>query len=264
MFLSPRRLEDVFKASLQDVSKTSPRLLPDVLRDVFKTSSRRLKKFLQDVFKTSSRHVFKMPSRHLQRNNFSSSKTSSRCLKRCLHDVFKTSQEVFARRLQDVFKTSWNSKNCYTKTCWRRLKDVFKNKKCLLGSLTISYLSIITYQKYAKILVEKASALGRVTPHMSLSKIKILKNVFFSSQFSYCPLIWMCYSRIINKWIGRLQERCLRIIYGDKQSPIEELLEKDNSISIHDRNIQILAAEIYKVSKSISPPQITKLFAQRN
>ena len=89
-------------------------------------------------------------------------------------------------------------------------------------------------------------------------------NAFFNSQFSYCPLIWMCHSRIINKKINRLHERCLRIIYCDKQSSFEELLEKDRSISIYERNIQILATEMYKVSNGMPPPQITELFAQRN
>ena len=74
----------------------------------------------------------------------------------------------------------------------------------------------------------------------------------------------MCHSRIINKKINRLHERCLRIIYCDNQSSFEELLEKDNSVSIHDRNIQILATEMYKVSKNMSPPQITELFARKN
>ena len=58
----------------------------------------------------------------------------------------------------------------------------------------------------------KRYALGRVTPYMKLSKAKI----FFNSQFSCCLLIWMCHSRIINKKINRLHERCLRIIYCDK------------------------------------------------
>ena len=87
-------------------------------------------------------------------------------------------------------------------------------------------------------------------------------NAFFKSQFSYCPLIWMCHSRIINKKINRLRGKCLTIIYCDKQSSFEELLEKDRSI--HVRNIQILATEMCKVSKGMSPPQITKLFPRRN
>ena len=50
----------------------------------------------------------------------------------------------------------------------------------------------------------------------------------------------------------------------DKQSSFEELLVKDSSVSIHDRNIQILALEMYKVSQGMSHPQITELFTQRN
>ena len=46
------------------------------------------------------------------------------------------------------------------------------------------------------------------------------------------------------------------MIYCDKQSSFKELLEKDGSFSIHERNIQILATEMYKVSKCMSPLQI--------
>ena len=99
---------------------------------------------------------------------------------------------------------------------------------------------------------------------MNLSKRKILTNASFNSQFRYCPLIWMCHNRIINKKINRLHERCLWIIYGDKQSSFEKLLEKDSHVSIHKGNIQILATKMHKVSKGISPLQITVLFARRN
>ena len=90
---------------------------------------------LQDM---SSRHVCKTSSRRLQRTNFSSSKTSSRRLARgfqyvfkmSLQDVFKASsrrlQNVFARRLQDVLE---DLKLLH----WKRVKDVFKTNKYLLG-----------------------------------------------------------------------------------------------------------------------------------
>ena len=35
-------------------------------------------------------------------------------------------------------------------------------------------------------------------------------------------------------------------------------------MSIHESNIPILATEMYKVSKRMSPPQITELFKRRN
>ena len=42
------------------------------------------------------------------------------------------------------------------------------------------------------------------------------------------------------------------IIYNDKTSTFSELLEKDNSVSIHYRNIQPLALEMYNVANGMS------------
>ena len=73
----------------------------------------------------------------------------------------------------------------------------------------------------------KVCALARATSVMSLSKKRTLMNSFFKSQFNYCPLIWMCDSRENNSKINRLHESYSRIIYNDKQSSFNELLEKD-------------------------------------
>ena len=45
----------------------------------------------------------------------------------------------------------------------------------------------------------------------------------------------------------------MRIIYNDKQSSFIKLLEKDNSVSIHQRNLQILAIEMFKVGNRLPP-----------
>ena len=85
-------------------------------------------------------------------------------------------------------------------------------------------------------------------------------NAFFTSQFSYCPLIWMCHSRDNNRKINMLHERCLRIIYNDRQSSFDELLNKDSSVSIHIRNIQKLAIEMFKFYNGLSPPLMNNIF----
>ena len=89
-------------------------------------------------------------------------------------------------------------------------------------------------------------------------------NAFFKSQFSYCPIAQMCHSHANNGKINRLQERCFRIIYSDKQSSFETLLEKDGSVSIHNQNLQILSTEMYKIKNDLSPIIVAKLFEQRN
>ena len=56
----------------------------------------------------------------------------------------------------------------------------------------------------------------------------------------------------------------LGIIYNDKQSSLKELLEKQSFISIRERNIQMLATEMYKVSKNVSLPHMNEIFESRN
>ena len=84
----------------------------------------------------------------------------------------------------------------------------------------------------------KVSALSRIFPFMNLTKRRLLMNSFFSSQFSYCPLIWMCHSRTVNHKINKLHERCLRIIYSDKKPSFKELLENAKPTSPSDKNVQ--------------------------
>ena len=67
----------------------------------------------------------------------------------------------------------------------------------------------------------------------------------------------MCHDRTTNRKITRFRERCLRIIYNDKQSSLKMLLEKDSSVSIHERNTQFLDTKIYKVSNGLSSQSAT-------
>ena len=57
-----------------------------------------------------------------------------------------------------------------------------------------------------------------------------------------------------------LHERCLRIIYNDQQSSFTELLNKDNSVSIHIRNVQRLAIEMFRFYNRLSPPLMSNMF----
>ena len=111
----------------------------------------------------------------------------------------------------------------------------------------------------------KGSALSSISPFMDLTKRRLLMNSFFSSQFSCCPLIWMCHSRTVNSKMNKLHEkRCLRIIYNDKKSSFKELLETDKSVPIYIKNLQVLATEMFKVYRNISPPIVRQLFQSRN
>ena len=121
----------------------------------------------------------------------------------------------------------------------------------------------LKFDKHIKNIYQKANrklnALARVTNYMELPKRRILMNAFFKAQFNYCPAIWMFHSRSSNNQINRLSERCLRIIYTDKRSTFEELLPKDNSVSVHHNNIHAIAIEMYEVVTGISPEIMNKI-----
>ena len=95
---------------------------------------------------------------------------------------------------------------------------------------------------------------------MCLEKRKTIVKAYTVSQFGYCPLAWMFHSRGLNNKINSCRERALVITYGDRSSLFEDLLKKDNSVSIHHRNIQALATEMSKVKNIISPEIIKELF----
>ena len=70
----------------------------------------------------------------------------------------------------------------------------------------------------------------------------------------------MMHSRKLNNKINQLHERCLRVTCNDGLSSFEELYERDNSVSVHNRNIQCLAFELYKVFNDICPNIMKDVF----
>ena len=64
----------------------------------------------------------------------------------------------------------------------------------------------------------------------------------------------------MNNEINRLHEKCFRIVYSDKTSFFEELLDKDGSVTIHIRNLQVLATEMFKVYRNLLPNIVVEIF----
>ena len=90
-----------------------------------------------------------------------------------------------------------------------------QNEK-LLG---INIDSKLSFGKHIQQICSRATAklktLARIALFMNVTKRKILMNVFFNAQFSYCTLTWMFHSRKVNNKINKLHERCLRIVYNN-------------------------------------------------
>ena len=94
---------------------------------------------------------------------------------------------------------------------------------------------------------------------MELPKRWLLINAFLCLNLAISLQFGCATEEIENNMIDRLQTQCLRIICNDKYSTFEELLENDNSVTIHKGNLCFLATEMLKVMNDISS-SVNELF----
>ena len=100
----------------------------------------------------------------------------------------------------------------------------------------------------------------KLHPYMGIPKRHLSLNVFLcisSITTFHCE---MCHRRSRNHTINHLLERYLRIIYSYKNYTLEDLLDNDDSISIHKRNLHFVAMEIFKVAKNSAPTIFYEIF----
>ena len=74
----------------------------------------------------------------------------------------------------------------------------------------------------------------------------------------------MFHSRKLNNKIKRFRERCLRLIYSDRGSSYEELLDKDNSVPVLQKNLQKLAIEVFKTYTGMAPQIMNEAFPRKS
>ena len=87
-------------------------------------------------------------------------------------------------------------------------------------------------------------------------------KAFTESQFAYCALVGLFHSRALNTTINLLHYRALKCVHQDELSTFQELLIKDNSVSVHHRNIQFLTIELFKVISGNAPFLINEIFTR--
>ena len=117
--------------------------------------------------------------------------------------------------------------------------------------MTTNLISMSIYANYARKRIIKLHALARISTHLDSRKLRIIMKTFIDSQFNYCPLICIFHSRALNNKINILHKRALRIVYKNSNLSFQELLTLDKSVSIHHRNLQKLATEMYKIKNNI-------------
>ena len=65
--------------------------------------------------------------------------------------------------------------------------------------------------------------------------------------------------KTLNNWINSLHKRAVWLVYNDLKLLFHQLLEKVNSATVYQCNLQTLAIEIFKVYNNIAPEIILRL-----
>ena len=100
----------------------------------------------------------------------------------------------------------------------------------LNNDLNFDYHVNQLYKKASK----KLHALARIPKYMNINKRRMLMKASVSSQFSYCPLIWVFHSRKMEHRINSIHKRALKLVYQDSPDlTFQQLLAKDKSVSVH-------------------------------
>ena len=132
-------------------------------------------------------------------------------------------------------------------------KENKKEQKLLVVKFdsSLSFKGHIT--SFCKNARQKLHALARIVNYMDLPKRKALVKAFITFQFSHCPLIWIFHSRTLKSCINNIHERAHRLTYKDNQTSFKELSEKDHSVTVHQKNLQVLVTKIFKNENDLAP-----------
>ena len=147
-----------------------------------------------------------------------------------------------------------NADKCHLRASTSEAMGVKLENEIIKNSLQENLLGIVidnrlSFEPHVENLCKKA---GR--------KLHALARITNYTQFLYCPFIWMFRSRKLNHRINKTHEHALRIVYNDHQCTFEEPLERDNSFTINERNLQKLSIEMFKVNNGLSVKLVDENF----
>ena len=107
---------------------------------------------------------------------------------------------------------------------------------------------------------QQLNGLSRISRHINLKSKSIIYNSFIVSNFNYCPLVWhFCGTANSNK-LEKLQERSLRILYNDFDSPIQNLIDKSGQDTLLSNRLKYFILEVLKTIRKLNAPCLHDLF----
>ena len=146
--------------------------------------------------------------------------------------------------------------------------DVFIKSSDTVELLGIALDKHINFKRHMQNICHKANnktkALFRIRKLLNLEQAQVLVEAYISSNFRYCPLIWMFCGKMSNNPIVKTHYGTFTVIYDTQTRSYEELLYLSGKKKIDTQNLQILMVVVYKCLSNISPLLTWDYFEQKN
>ena len=107
------------------------------------------------------------------------------------------------------------------------------------------------------------NALARISKHINMNSRRAIPNSFIMSNFNYCPLVWHFCGQAKNRKLEQIQERALRILFADYNSPYLGLVKRAGITSLLIQWYRLIVLTVFKSLDGLNPPRINDMFTPK-
>lgn len=123
--------------------------------------------------------------------------------------------------------------------------------------------SKLNFSKHVSSICRKAgqqlNALRRIGKNLNFKCRKLIYHSFVMSTFDFCPLAWNFCGKTNERKLEQLNFRALKFVYDNYSYNYDDLLTKDNSVTLKLRRTRKIALEVYKIIEGRSPKFLNEL-----
>ena len=110
---------------------------------------------------------------------------------------------------------------------------------------------------------KQINALKRMKHFLDRTCKNIIYNSYISSNFNYCPIVWMFTGKINLEKIEKTNKRALRYVANNYEAEYDDMCQDQKVLNIHKRCIKTVAIQMYKIKHQLVPIYVQELFRRR-
>ena len=146
--------------------------------------------------------------------------------------------------------------------------DVMIKSEPFVKALGVYIDSKLTFTEHISQCCKKAArqlnALTRISKHLDENSRKHIFRSFIMSNFTYCAIVWHFCGVMNNSKIEKIQERALRIVFGDYCSDYQDLTKRFGTDTMLQSRLKKIVLETFKSMKGTNPSYIQDILKFKN